>query len=770
MQEIKKTYSLNGVEIEISTGKLATLSSGSVLIKMGGTVVLATASIDKKDAQQDFFPLSVEYIEKMYARGAISGARFEKREGFPSEEAIVKARQIDHSIRSLFPKSYRKPVMVIITVMAYDQENDPEILAVFGSSLALLLSGAPFYGPSSSAVTGILEDGSIVTNPKVSQHEGLMAELLISGLDDRLLNIEGWAKEITEDVMGKALDSANEVIKQMNQIQLDFVKECGVTLNNQIVKEADVPVSVELIERIKHDKHDDIVKALFVEKDKDTSRGENLGAIKNALWEEISKEQSANAELSEDQKVTEYQIDLGVEYVARKVLRSAVMEEGKRVTKRGLEDIRDLKAEVDLLPTVHGSALFCRGLTQSLSIVTLGSQGKEQILDEMEGETYNRFFHHYNMPPFSTGEAGRYSYKPGRREIGHGAIGLNALKNMLPSQEEFPYTIRVVSEILTSNGSTSMAATCASSMALMAAGVPLKEAVAGIGVGLVTNDQNEDDYRLLLDIEGIEDFYGDMDFKVTGTKNGVTAIQYENKLRGVKIEVLKKAFALAQKGRMQVLEVMNKAITEPRKELSPTAPIVGSITIKQDSIGMLIGPGGKNIKELVARSSEDYAAPADINIDDSGKVTITASNKAQLDFVIGLISDMLGEAEVGKVYTGIVDRIMPYGVFVDVTSNISGLLHVSEIFEKQGNFDVSKVFTEGEKVKVKVTKIEDGKVSFSVKGVEQDSDLLARIEAAPIAERTFDRPQGDRGGNRRGGFNGGDRRNNGGGDFRRSRY
>jgi len=357
------------------------------------------------------------------------------------------------------------------------------------------------------------------------------------------------------------------------------------------------------------------------------------------------------------------------------------------------------------------------------------------------------------MPPFSIGEAGRYSYKPGRREIGHGAIGENALKNMVPSQEDFPYTIRVVSEVLTSNGSTSMAATCASSMALMAAGVPMKEQVAGIGVGLVTNDKDEDDYRLLLDIEGIEDFYGDMDFKVTGTKNGITAIQYENKLRGVKIEVLKKTLRLAQKGRMQVLEVMNAAIPEPRKELAPTAPMVESIMIKQDAIGLLIGPGGKNIKELVLRSGEHGASPADINIDDTGKVVITASNRAQLDFVKNYISDMMGEAEIGKIYEGIVDRIMPYGAFVDVNANISGLLHVSEIFEKQGNFDVSKVFQDGERVKVKVVRIEDGKTSFSIKGVEQDSDLQDRVANAPIAERIFDNraPSRDGGRDNRGG-------------------
>lgn len=744
--EYVKTYKLGDTELKISTGKLANLASGSVMLQLGKTTVLATTSIDNVETQQDFFPLSVEYIEKMYARGAISGGRIEKREGYPSEESIIKARQVDHSIRSLFPKSFRKPVMVMITVMSYDLENDPEILSVMGASLSLLLSGLPFYGPSSSVIAGLDKDNNIVINPKVEDKHNNLCEFAISGLDGRLLNLEGWGKEVTEDNMDKILDEADKVIREMNAIQLDFVKQVGVELHNVIEKEADLPVSHEILDRIVAESKEDIKKALFVKKDKDTNRQDNLKVIKKSLWEKL------NPELNKDESVvSEFDIDMAVEYVAKKVLREAILKDDKRVTERGLDQIRDLSAEIDLLPIVHGSALFQRGLTQSLSIVTLGSLSKEQTLDDMLGERTKHFFHHYNMPPFSSGEAGRYNYKPGRREIGHGAIGENALKNMLPSLEEFPYTIRVVSEITTSNGSTSMAATCASSMALMASGVPLKEAVGGIGVGLITEDGNEDNYKLLLDIEGIEDFYGDMDFKVCGTKNGITAIQYENKLRGVKLEVLKKAFRLAQKGRGEVLDVMNKAISTPRSEVSETAPVVKKLQIDTENIGMLIGPGGKNIKDIVERSNQYGHNPADVKIDDKGKVMVTASNKAQLEFVVGLIDGMVGEAEVGEEYIGRVDKVMPYGVFIDVTPNISGLLHNSEIFEKMGNYDLEKTFNLGDEVRVRVLKVEDGRVNFTIKGVEQSPELANKISNPVASTGDFNRGRFNddrRGGNR----------------------
>jgi polyribonucleotide nucleotidyltransferase len=729
---IEKTYKVGELDVKLSTGKLANLAAGSVLLEIGGTSVFATVTVDKADAVQDFFPLSVEYIEKMYARGAINGSRFNKREGHPSDEAVIKARQVDHSIRSLFPKGFKKAVTVILTVLSYDEINDPEVLAVFGASTALMLSGVPYFGPSSSVVTCVDENGAIITNPEANDREKFAAEFLLSGTDEKFLNIEGWAKEVGEDKMAEVLDASLKVIKEMNDAQRDFVKAVfdqngKPALNIEIddSKNIELAAPEELINMIKENHYDEVKAAIFVKKDKDTNRNDNLQIIKDKVA----------AETMEDGKAKYISMDISnaVEYVARKALREGIMKEGKRVTDRGLDEIRPLAAEIDLLKTVHGSALFERGLTQSLSIVTLGSESMEQTIDEMEGESTKRFMHHYNMPGFSTGEASRYNYKPGRREIGHGAIGENALKNMIPEKDEFPYTIRVVSEIMTSNGSTSMAATCASSMALMAAGVPMKAAVAGIGVGLITEDGNEDNYKLILDIEGIEDFYGDMDFKITGTKNGITAIQYENKLRGVKPAVLKEAFGLAKFGRMKVLEVMNSAISAPRQELSPNAPMIDHLTIKEDQIGELIGPSGRNIKELVQKAKENFDNKnIDIKVDQDGTVMITASNKAQLDYVKAAVHGMFEEATVGQLYEGVVDKIMPYGIFVNVSPNITGLCHVSEITDVR-NPDLTKVFENGDIVKVKVLKLEEGRVSFTMKGVDQ-SDRITKQIAGAVAD------------------------------------
>ncbi len=719
--EISKTYDFLGSEVKLSTGKLAHQAAGSVLLELGGTTLFATVTVAKEETEQDFFPLSVEYIEKMYARGAINGSKFQKREGSPSDEAIIKARQVDHSIRSLFPKGFRKPVLVALTVLTYDGVNDPEPLAVFGASLALMMAGVPYFGPSSSAVTSVTADGSIHINSKVTERNDEIAEFLISGVTGKFLNIEGWGKELPEDQMDKVLDKAMEAINALNIIQNDFVDYFFTTKGEARVTDfgddIELPAPKEVLDLIKAKKSKEIEDSIFQPEKAD----------RNVIISKI------RAELVEDELFTKegstftgHHLDMGIEYVAKKVLRESILKNNKRRLERGLDQIRPLSAEVDVLKTVHGSALFNRGLTQSLSIVTLGALGAAQVMDEMEGESTKSFMHHYNMPPYSTGEAGRFQYRPGRREVGHGAIGENALKNMLPSENDFPYTIRVVSEILSSNGSTSMAATCASSMALMAAGVPMKAAVAGIGVGLITSDSDENDYRLIIDIEGIEDFYGDMDFKVTGTAEGITAIQYENKLRGVKPEILKESFRLARTGRLQVLEVMNKTISAARPELSPNAPIVTSLSIDRERIGEFIGPGGKNIRELVERGKE-LGKDLDLNIDDDGTILITASNKAQLDFIKAQLESKFEEAEVGKVYTGKVSKPMNYGIFVDVTQSISGLCHVSAIAEYTRGMDCEALFKPGEVVNVKVEKIERGKLSFTMKGVEQPAEMQAKL-------------------------------------------
>ncbi len=731
-QEISKTYSLGNTELKLSTGKLANLAQGSVLIQLGGTTLLATTTVGKEDAEQDFFPLSVEYIEKLYARGAISGSKYKKREGQPSDEAIIKARQVDHSIRSLFPKSFRKPTLVVLTVLTYDQINDPEALAVFGASLSIMLTGMPYHGPSSSVI-GCVDNDSIIINPNVENREKYMAEMLLSGTDTKMLNIEGWAKEVPEDTMDILLDKSLEEIKKLNDIQRDFVEAVKAQNPDKFVsalsnKEySDLPVDQELIDYVKTESYNAISESVFTEER--TDRFELARQIKAELSPKVSEKfKRLMPDGSSSAKYSAMDLDKAIDYIARKILRTKILQENKRRLGRSLNQIRSLSAAIDILPTVHGSALFERGITQSLSIVTLGAASSGLLIEDMEGESAKNFMHHYNMPPYTTGEAGRFQYNPGRREIGHGAIGENALKHLLPTTEEFPYTIRVVSEIMTSNGSTSMAATCASSMALMAAGVPLKEAVGGVSVGLVTEDNNEDNYKLLLDIEGIEDFYGDMDFKVTGTKNGVTAIQYENKLKGVKVSVLKEAFRLAKKGRDEILEVMNKAISFPRQEVAPTAPVVGKISIAPDQIGAFIGPGGKNIKELVSQAKENGKGDVNIEIEDSGTVTVTASDKTQFEFVKQSVEEMFGAPELGKEYRGMVDKIMPYGVFVNVNQMISGLCHISEVSDRKDNFDLAKVFEEGDIVNVKVVKLDGDRISFSIKGVAQDSSIQTKID------------------------------------------
>lgn len=741
--EFSKTYKLGNTNIEISTGKLAKQAQGSVLLKMGGTAVLAAVTMEKKNADADFFPLSVEYIEKMYARGAISGSRFQKREGLPSEAAIIKARQVDHSIRSLFPKSFKRATSLVLTVMSYDQENDPEVLAVLGASLAMTLTGAPFMGPCSGAIACLTQEGTVALNPLVEVRETFRSEFLITGVDDRPLSIEGWAKELTDEEMDKVLDEAMELVKETNAAQNDFVaeyKKAGGEIAVIATEEgfSDLPAPEELISKIKDTKYDAIKDSLFQPEKAD--RNVYIAKIKDELVAE---------HITPEGNITEMDISNSIEYIARRIIRDSIINEDKRRLGRSLTQIRPLSAEIDVLPTVHGSAIFNRGLTQSLSITTLGPIGNAQMLDAMEGESTKRFMHHYNMPPYASGEAGRFPYHPGRREVGHGAIGENALKNMLPSEEEFPYTIRVVSEIMSSNGSTSMAATCASSLSLMLAGVPLKKAVAGIGVGLITEDKNEDNYKLILDIEGIEDFYGDMDFKVTGTDAGITAIQYENKLRGVPVKVLKEAFRLANTGRQEVLAVMNAAIAQPRPSLPTNAPIVEKLTIDKERIGELIGPGGKNIKDLVAKASALGKNPVDININDEGVVTISASNGEQLQFVKDTIASNFTEAEIGTEYEGKVDKVMPYGVFVDVSGSITGLLHVSEIWPERTNADLEKIFQEGQVVKVKVIGKDNGKTSFSMKGIEQEAALqekLSHPENFPAPEYKREERRDDRGG------------------------
>lgn len=698
-KEITKTLNFNGEEWTFTTGRLTPRADASILAQVGETVVLTVVTVDDRESDLDYFPLSVEYMERFYAGGVISGSRFMKREMRPSDDAVLKARQIDHSIRSLFPKGFKRSVNVIVNVMAYDDEHDPEILAVTSASMALMLSSIPFEGPSASVKVGIKGE-ELVLNPAEAMEEELDADFIVSARGDRILNIEGYGDEIPESKMGELMDYAVAQMQPLLEVQKEFQKEVG---KEKFEFEA-LPVPQALIDDVDKLYHARIEEGLY-DRDK-----------RSDIYAEITDEYMEEKINAEEPEYTRGQVNEAIEYVARKIMRKGVLEAEKRTSGRKLDEVRELGIEVGYLPRVHGSGLFERGQTQALSIVTLGSTRLVQTMESYEGESEKHFMHHYNGPNYSFGQAGRFNYYPGRREIGHGNIGENALRKMMPSLEDFPYTTRVASEVLSQRGSSSMAATCGATLALMDAGVPIKQPVAGISVGLVTEDGNESNFKLLTDMEDVEDFYGDMDFKVTGTKNGVTAMQLDNKLMGVPVEVLKQGMEKARAARVMILDEMSKVISGPRAELSKYAPKVETVMVKPDKIGEIIGPGGKMIKKIV----EEAGGEIDIDIDDDGQVNITGGTDEQRQIAIQMINDIAEEPEEGKIYNGTIDKVMNYGAFVDVSNSISGLIHVSEL--KDGFVkDPNEVVKEGDKVRVKLIKIENGKLSFSLKGVEQNA-------------------------------------------------
>lgn len=694
-KQYTKTIEYNGEDLTFKLGRLAPRAESTVWAQVGDTVVMTIVSVSKEDTTLDYFPLSIEYVEKFYAGGRISGSRFQKRERWPSDDAVLKARQVDHSIRSLFPKGFKKEVSVIITVLAYDGVHDPETLAVTSASMALMNSRLPFFGPVASVMVGVKE-GEFILNPSnEKEDEDLDAKFIVSIRgEDRVLNIEGFGDEIPEEKMFELLDFASKNVQPLLKIQEELAKESGVVRTEAV----DNSIDKEFLNAVDKEFGDRISEGLYNKDERDE------------IFAEVKKDVAEKN--ADNEELTSGMIDEAVEYVARKIMRAGVLSSDKRTSGRKLDEIRELSIEVGVLPRVHGSALFQRGLTQCLSILTLGSTRLVQQLESFEGEDDKHWMHHYNGPNYSLGQAGRFGFIPGRREVGHGNIGENALLKMMPSIEDFPYTIRAVSEILSQQGSSSMAATCGTTLALMDAGVPIKAPVAGIALGLVTEDDNENVYKLLVDAEDVEDFYGDMDFKVTGTTKGVTAIQLDNKLRGVPVKILKEAFMVSKKARLEILEKMSAVIGKPRADLSDFAPKVESIKIKKEKIGELIGPGGKVIKGIM----EKAGGSVDIDINDDGVVTVTAINTEERDIAMRLINEVIEEAEVGKVYEGEVASVKDYGVFVDVTSNISGLVHKSEMSDKFVS-DPNEFAKVGEKVKVKVIKIENGRISFSMKGL-----------------------------------------------------
>ncbi|MBU4311837.1 MAG: polyribonucleotide nucleotidyltransferase [Candidatus Omnitrophica bacterium] len=674
----------------IETGKMAKQADGAVCVQYGDTVVLATAVASKGIREGiDFFPLFVEYQEKTYAAGRIPGGYF-KREGRPTEKEILTARLIDRPIRPLFPEGFMNEVQVFAIVLSSDGQNNSDVPAIIGASAALSISGIPFGGPVGAVRVGLIED-KFVANPTFEELENSILNLVAVGVEDRIIMLEAGAAEISEKKMIEAIEFSQEYIAQTIKVQKELQKKAG---------KENIEVELKTVP-------DELYK-----KAKDLS----LGELKKIL-QLLSKEQREDALdilskqiveklKAEDGMLTDLVIKNALARVEKEEVRKFILSKKKRIDGRGYEDIREITCEVGVLPRTHGSGLFTRGQTQSLSATTLGTGDDEQRLDTLEGEKFKSFMLHYNFPPFSVGEV-RPARGPGRREIGHGALAERALKAVMPSAEKFPYTIRIVSDILESNGSSSMATVCASTLSLMDAGVPIKRPVSGIAMGLIKEGK---DAAILTDIAGVEDHFGDMDFKVTGTDDGVTALQMDLKIDGIGIDLIKKIMEQAGPARDFILNKIKDAIGSPRKELSEFAPKIRMIEINKDKIGALIGPGGKVIKKIIQETG------ADINVDnEDGKVSVASDSEEAISRAIEIIKGITGDLEVGTVFDGTITRIMNFGAFCEILPGKEGLVHVSELSDKfvKNAEDVVKI---GDKVKVKLIKVDEkGRLNLSIK-------------------------------------------------------
>ncbi len=683
---MKKTFEMDfyGRKLIVENGEVAKQADGAVLVRYGDTVVLSTVVVSKEARLlSDFFPLMVLYQEKLYSVGKIPGG-FIKREGRPSEAATLAARMIDRPMRPLFPEDFRNEVQIVNTILSVDPDNSPELAALLGSSIATSISKVPFNGPVAGVKVGRV-NGEFVINPTTEQTEVSDIDLTVAGTSEAINMVESSAKEVKEEDMLEALMFGHEAVKKLVEFENKIVKEIGT----EKMEYEKLEISDELKEEVTNLIKDDIDKALRI-KDK-LEKYNKLDEIKENLVSKYEKEnEDMHLEELEHLKAKLVIIYNEVEY---ELFRQIVVKEHTRADGRAMDEIRPLSASVDFLPRTHGSALFTRGQTQSLSVTTLGALGEHQILDGLGLEDSKRFMLHYNFPQFSVGETGRYG-APGRREIGHGALGEKALLQVIPSEEEFPYTIRVVSEILESNGSSSQASICAGCMSLMAAGVPIKAPVAGIAMGLITHGN---DYTILTDIQGMEDHLGDMDFKVAGTKDGVCALQMDIKIKGITKDILKEALEQAKKARLQVLDVMHDAIKEPRKEVSKYAPKVMTFMINPDKIKDVIGKGGDMITKIILESSHVNSVndinAVKVDLEDDGRVVIYHTDKDIIDETARRIKDIVREVEPDKIYTAKVVKVEDFGCFVELWPGCEGLVHVSQL-------DVKRVDKPSDMVKV----------------------------------------------------------------------
>jgi polyribonucleotide nucleotidyltransferase len=704
-------FNIGGRDLIIETGKLAQQANAAVTVRYGDTVVLVTVCFNKEAREGvDFLPLTIDYEERLYAAGKIPGG-FIRREGRPSEAAILACRMTDRPIRPLLPKTWHSEIQIVTTVFSADQENDPDMLSVIGSSAAMALSEIPFEGPVGTVSVGYI-NGELILNPKMAQHEESQLDLIVVSTRDRVIMVEAGAKEVSEDIVLKAIKFAHEANQDIIRLQEELQRTAGKPKLPVPEEKADTEALTALYKVV-----DEKLEQVLQQTDKD---------VREQMLDALIREMKTNA----DESVTEGEIAAVVDAKVKAAVRTEVLEKGKRISGRSLTEIRPISCEVGLLPRTHGSGMFTRGHTQVMSITTLGSSRKEQMLDGLGLEESKRFIHHYNFPGYSTGEVRRIG-SPGRREIGHGALAERALSPVLPSDEDFPYTIRLVSEVLSSSGSTSMASVCAGSLSLMDAGVPVKKAVAGIAMGLITDDSGK--YAVLTDIEGIEDFNGDMDFKIAGTGDGITAIQMDTKLKGITLEIVEKTLYQAREARLFILGKMAEAIGASRSEVSRYAPRMTKIKIDPAKIGAVIGTGGKTIRSIIETTKTT------IDVADDGTVVIGSPDMEATQKAISIIEGLTREAQVGDIYTGKVSRILDFGAMVEILPGKEGLVHISEL----ADYRVGKVEDEvkiGDEITVKVINIDNlGRVNLSRRALlEKDSQGSETAgENAPSADYPF---------------------------------
>lgn len=674
-------------ELIIETGKMAKQANGAVTVRYGGTVILATVVSTKKvDEEIDYFPLMVDYRERTYAAGKIPGGFF-KREGRPTEKEILTSRLIDRPLRSLFPKDFRNEVQIMVTVLSADGENNPDVLSIIGASAALIISPIPFDTPIASARVGY-KDGEFLINPNYKEAEEGLLDLVVAGTSEKVIMLEAGAKELTEDEMVRSILAGQKTFKALIELQKELQKKVGT--KKRPIEKRQIPAVIQ--EKVAKAVKGEFEKLLDLKKEE---REDKVSELYEKVLAQFDK-------TSPDYK--EGLIKSVFEELEKERVRDIILQEKRRPDGRGFKEFRQITCEVGILPRTHGSALFTRGQTQSLAVATLGTNADEQIIDALEGESYKRFMLHYNFPPFSVGEVGP-NRGPGRREIGHGALAERAMKAVMPGEEEFPYTVRLVCDILESNGSSSMASVCGASLALMDAGVPIKSQVGGVAIGLITKDAG---WQILTDIAGIEDHLGDMDFKAAGTEKGITSLQMDLKIAGINEEILRKSFEQSKEARLAILKIMTQTIDAPKKELSEFAPRITTLRINPSKIGEVIGPGGKVIRKIVEETG------AKIEIEDDGRVLIASSDPKASEEAIARVKAIVEEPEIGKIYQGRVRKIMNFGAFCEIIPGTDGLVHVSEIAEGFVK-NVEDHLKVGDVVPVKVISVDkEGKVNLSI--------------------------------------------------------